>query len=242
MSRLGVAVNMAGLLAACFIGGSIAKFLINRYHLRTPGPSADLDVAVSPDAGAPKLDYYAFLLALLRIHLAIIIGEILGAGLEAAGVRMPLYVSCLVGGIILGNVMPRIAPKLDRPGSDQCLTLIAYVSLGLFYTMTWMSMQLWTAGDFLVFVVVVIIVQVLLTVCYIYLIVFRAMGRDYEAAVISAGFAGIVLGSTATTMAIMTAVAKQYGRAHKAFVVVPLACGIFIDIINSLAITLFAAL
>ena len=81
----------------------------------------------------------------------------------------------------------------------------------------------------------------LLTVCYIYLIVFRAMGRDYEAAVISAGFAGIALGSTATTMAIMTAVANQYGRAHKAFVVVPLA-GIFIDIINSLAITLFTAL
>jgi ESS family glutamate:Na+ symporter len=68
------------------------------------------------------------------------------------------------------------------------------------------------------------------------------MGRDYEAAVISAGFAGIALGSTATTMAIMSAVAKQYGRAHKAFVVVPLACGIFIDIINSLAITVFAAL
>jgi len=43
-------------------------------------------------------------------------------------------------------------------------------------------------------------------------------------------------------MAIMTAVAKQYGRAHKAFVIVPLACGIFIDIINSLSIALFAAL
>jgi ESS family glutamate:Na+ symporter len=108
--------------------------------------------------------------------------------------------------------------------------------------MTLMNLQLWTAGGFLVFVVVVIIVQVLLTVCYIYVIVFRAMGRDYEAAVISAGFAGIALGSTATTMAIMTAVANQYGRAHMAFVVVPLACGIFIDIINSLAITLFTAL
>jgi ESS family glutamate:Na+ symporter len=68
------------------------------------------------------------------------------------------------------------------------------------------------------------------------------MGRDYEAAVISSGFAGIVLGSTATTMAIITAVARQYGRAHKAFVIIPLACGFFIDIVNSLAITLFPAL
>ena len=156
---------------------------------------------------------------------------------------MPLYVTCLAAGIALGNLMPRIAPKLDWPGSDQCLTLIAYVSLGLFYTITFMNMQLWTAGDYLFFILVVIVAQLLLTVCYIYFIVFRVMGRDYEAAVISAGFAGIVLGSTATTMAIITAVARQYGRrAHKAFAIIPLACGFFIDIVNSLAITMFPRL
>ena len=242
VSRLGIAVNMTGLLAACAIGGPIARFLIHRYSLPAPGGSADLDVGISRDAESPKLDYYAFLLTLLRVHVAIIIGQIFGVGLDAVGVSMPLYVTSLVAGIILGNLLPRIAPKLDWPGSDQCLTLIAYVSLGLFYTMTLMSLQLWTAGEFLVFVVVVILVQVLLTVCYIYFIVFRAMGRDYEAAVISAGFAGIALGSTATTMAIITAVAREYGRAHKAFVIVPLACGMFIDIVNSLAITLFATL
>ena len=242
VSRLGIAVNMTGLIAACLIGGPIAKFLINRYQLPTPGPGADLDVGISSEADAPQLDYYAFLLALLRIHIAIIIGQVLAMSLEAVGVLMPLYVCCLAGGIILGNTLPRIAPKLDRPGSDQCLTLIAYVSLGLFYTMTMMSMQLWTAGEYLVFVFVNIIVQLLLTVLYIYFIVFRVMGRDYEAAVISTGFAGMVLGSTATTMAVMTAVARQYGRAQKAFIIIPLACGFFIDIINSLAIALFAEL
>ena len=240
LSRLGIAVNMAGLLAACAIGGPIARLLIHRYRLPTPGGSADLDVGVSRDAEAPKLDYYAFLLALLRIHVAIIIGQIFAVGLDAVGVTMPLYATSLVAGIMLGNLLPRIAPKLDWPGSDQCLTLIAYVSLGLFYTMTLMSLQLWAAGEFLFFVAVVIVVQVLLAFCYIYFVVFRVMGRDYEAAVISAGFAGIALGSTATTMAIMTAVAREYGRAHKAFVIVPLACGMFIDIVNSLAITLFA--
>jgi glutamate:Na+ symporter, ESS family len=223
VSRLGIAINMSGLIAACCIGGPIARFLINRHRLAAPDPRADLDVGFSRDVEAPRLDHHAFLLALLRIHITIIVGQIFGLGIEAAGVRMPLYVSCLVAGIILGNVKPQIAPKLEWPGSDQCLTLIAYISLGLFYAMTLMSMQLWTAGDFLVFVVVVIVVQVLLTI-------------------ISAGFAGIALGSTATTMAVMTAVTNQYGRAHKAFVVVPLACGIFIDIINSLAITLFSAL
>ncbi len=242
VSRLGIAVNMVGLLAACAMGGPIARLLINRYRLSAPGGSADLDVGIARDAQSPQLDYYAFLLALLRIHIAIIIGQAFRVALEAVGVSMPLYVTSLVAGIILGNLLPRVAPKLDWPGSDQCLTLIAYVSLGLFYTMTLMSLQLWTAGEFLIFVIVVIAVQALLTFCYIYFIVFRVMGGDYEAAVISAGFAGIALGSTATTLAIMTAVAREYGRAHKAFVIVPLACGMFIDIVNSLAITLFATL
>ena len=242
VSRLGIGINMAGLIAACCIGGPIARFLINRYRLAVPGPSGNLDVGFSRDVEAPKVDYRDFLLALLRIHVTIIAGQGIGLGLEAAGIHMPLYVSCLVAGIILGNVKPRIAPDLDWPGSDQCLTLIAYVSLGLFYTMTLMSMQLWTAGEFLVFILVVVAIQVVVTVAYIYAVVFRVMGRDYEAAVISAGFAGIALGSTATTMAIMTAVAKQYGRAHMAFVVVPLTCGIFIDIMNSLAISIFTVL
>ena len=242
VSRLGVGINMAGLIAACCIGGPIARFLITRYRLAAPGPSANLDVGFSRDFDAPKVDYRDFLLALLRIHVTIIAGQLFGLGLETAGIIMPLYVSCLVAGILLGNVKPRFAPDLDWPGSDHCLTLIAYVSLGLFYTMTLMSLQLWAAGAFLVFILVVVAIQVLVTVAYITLVVFQAMGRDYEAAVISAGFAGIALGSTATTMAIMTAVAKQYGRAHKAFVVVPLTCGIFIDIINSVAITFFATL
>jgi len=236
MSRLGTAVNMIGLLAACCIGGPITHALIRRHRLATPGPSASLDVGVSRAAPPPQLDYYAFLLALLRIHVAVILGEGLRVALEAAGVLMPLYVTSLAAGLLLGHLLPRMAPKLDWPGSDQCLTLIAYVSLGLFYTMTLMSLQLWTAGAFLGFIVTVMVVQVLLAIAFIWFVVFPAMGGDYEAAVVSGGFAGISLGSTATTMAILTAVTREYGRAQKAFMIVPVACGFFIDIVNSFAI------
>ncbi len=74
------------------------------------------------------------------------------------------------------------------------------------------------------------------------LIVFRAMGKDYEASVISAGFGGITLGSTATAIVNMTAVAKQYGAAHRAFIVVPLVCGFFIDVVNALIINFLVGL
>jgi ESS family glutamate:Na+ symporter len=65
------------------------------------------------------------------------------------------------------------------------------------------------------------------------------MGRDYEASVVSAGFGGITLGSTATAIVNMSAVAKQYGAAHRAFIVVPLVCGFFVDLVNALIINFF---
>ncbi len=65
------------------------------------------------------------------------------------------------------------------------------------------------------------------------------MGKDYESAVICSGFGGITLGSTATAIVNMTAVATQYGAAHRAFIIVPLVAGFFIDLVNALAINQF---
>jgi ESS family glutamate:Na+ symporter len=242
ISRVGIAVNMAGLIAACCIGGPIAKFLIRFHKLETPGPSGDLDVGIARNVPPPPLDYNGFLFALLRVHLAVLLGQLFGWTLEVLGVQMPLYVLCLAAGIVLGNVLPRVAPKFDWPGSNEGLSLISDVSLGLFYTMTLMSMRLWAIEGIAAFIFVVITLQVILTALYTIFIVFPMMGRDYQAVVISAGFVGVTLGSTATTMALMTAVAGEYGRAHFAFVIVPFVCGFFIDIVNSLVISVFAAL
>jgi ESS family glutamate:Na+ symporter len=83
------------------------------------------------------------------------------------------------------------------------------------------------------------ILQALLSVIFTVFIVYRFMGKDYEAAVISSGFGGITLGSTATAIVNMTAVTQQYGAAHRAFIVVPLVCGFFIDLANALIINWF---
>jgi Na+/glutamate symporter len=38
----------------------------------------------------------------------------------------------------------------------------------------------------------------------------------------------------------MTAVARSHGAAHRAFIVVPLVCGFFVDIINALVVQFMA--
>jgi ESS family glutamate:Na+ symporter len=65
------------------------------------------------------------------------------------------------------------------------------------------------------------------------------MGKNYDAAVVSAGFGGISLGATPTAMANMAAVTQRYGASHLAFIIVPLVCAFFIDIVNALLIPLF---
>ncbi|WP_200840534.1 sodium/glutamate symporter [Geminicoccus flavidas] len=113
------------------------------------------------------------------------------------------------------------------------------MSLGLFLTMALMGLQLWELQAAFGFVAVVLALQVGVAVLYTLFVVFPAMGRDYEAAVIGAGFGGLSLGSTAAAIAnIHTAITQQHGAAHRAFIIVPLVCGFVIDIANSLLIAL----
>ena len=112
----------------------------------------------------------------------------------------------------------------------------------MFLTMALMGLQFWELEGLLGFISVVMFFQILLSIVFTVFIVFRLMGKDYEASVISAGFGGITLGSTATAVVNMTAVAKQYGAAHRAFIIVPLVCGFFIDLVNALIINFLVSL
>ena len=48
--------------------------------------------------------------------------------------------------------------------------------------------------------------------------------------------------STATAIVNMTAVTHRYGASPQAFIVVPLVCGFFVDLINALVISFFVGL
>ncbi len=241
--ELGVAANTVGLIAACVVGGPIARFLILRNKI-TPTGDAQLDVGVKREEElTTKVDSYGILWAWLWLNVCLVIGYIINEALEEAGVQLPLFVSCLIAGILIGNARNFILKKDEAyPGAKLGIALISDVSLGMFLTMALMGLQLWELQGLMLFITVVMICQVLLSILFTLLVVFRTMGKDYEASVISAGFGGITLGSTATAIVNMSAVAKQYGAAHRAFIVVPLVCGFFIDIVNALIINFFVSL
>jgi len=241
--ELGVAANTVGLISACVIGGPIARYLITRHKLVTNGDE-QLDIGVEHEKQhTTMVDSYGILWAWLWLNVAMIFGYFLDQALAAGGLQLPLFVSCLIGGILIGNVR-NLALKKDElyPGAKLGIALISDISLGMFLTMALMGLELWELQGLVLFITVVMVFQILLSILFTLFIVFRLMGKDYEASVISAGFGGITLGSTATAIVNMTAVAKQYGAAHRAFIIVPLVCGFFIDLVNAFIINFFVGL
>jgi ESS family glutamate:Na+ symporter len=117
--------------------------------------------------------------------------------------------------------------------------LIADISIGTFLAMSLMSMQLWALVDLAGPILTILGAQFVLAVALNLLVVFRAIGGSYDAAVVCSGFGGISLGSTPTAMANMSAVTQRYGASHLAFVIVPLVCAFFVDIVNAMLIQLF---
>ena len=97
-----------------------------------------------------------------------------------------------------------------------------------------MALQLWALAGFAGTLLAVLAVQTALAIAVSLLVVFRLLGRDYQAAVLTAGYASFALGATPTAIATMTAVTKRYGPCQTAFIVLPLVSAVFVDIANAL--------
>jgi ESS family glutamate:Na+ symporter len=240
--EIGLACATFGLILASLMGGPIAKFLIGRYRL-TPENKEPLDVGVSQQNNEkPTITSLEFLDSILALHVCIIFGIILNEIVKTLGLDLPLFVTCLFAGILITNTIPRSFPRLTRmpwPSRSPTIALIADVSLGTFLAMSLMSMQLWTLIAMAGPIMAILTAQFLFAIAVNLFVVFPALGRTYDAAVVSAGFGGISMGSTPTAMANMSAVAARYGASHLAFIIVPLVCAFFIDLVNAVLIPLF---
>jgi glutamate:Na+ symporter, ESS family len=240
--EVGIATATLGLVIASLVGGPIAGILIARHQLA--GPATPDPVVGLPDDPDHKpvddVSHIGLLRTLLVLNVVILIGYGLDEVVAETGVKLPLFVVCLLVGIVVTNTVPRLLPGIEWPTRTRALALVSDLSLNVFLAMSLMSMQLWTLGGLGLALVVVLAAQSIAAVAYIVFIVFPVMGRNYEAAVISAGFTGISLGATPTAIANMTAVTKLHGACARAFIILPLVSAFFIDIANAFVIGFMA--
>jgi ESS family glutamate:Na+ symporter len=237
-TEIGVACATFGLVLGGLIGGPIAKFLVRRHHLHAECHD-QLTVGFSYREELPKIDVDTMLSSILLVALAVGLASRLKPLIQQAGVGLPDFVICLFGGIILTNTVPAFSPRLKWPAGSAAMALIADLSLGLFLTMSLMSLQLWTLMNLAGPIVAILVVQTILIAFFSIFVVFRLLGKTYDAAVIVSGYAGLAMGATPTAIANMTAVTESFGPSPRAFIVVPLVGAFFIDIANAAIIELF---
>ena len=238
----GIAVATLGLIISCVLGGPLAKYLIEKYRLH-PSSAHPVPIELAPEDDKAPIDKMGVMRAILVVNIAVILGYLVHDWISnATTIKVPLFVPCLIMGMVLSNTVPKLFPRWPWPARTASLDLISSYSLSVFLAMSLMSMQVWTLAKVAGPLLVIVGVQTLLAAIYTLLVVFPALGKDYQAAVLSAGFIGISLGSTPTAIAAMTAVTKHYGPSPDAFVILPLASALFVSLVNVAAITLFLSL
>ncbi len=240
--EIGVAAATIGLVIASLIGGPIASFLMSRHKLESTDDSKLLVGIEYDKEDHTTITHLNIMGSILIIHIAMIFGYVLNELLAEAGLKLPLFVSCMMIAIMMTNTIPMLFKKVAWPAGSNALALISDFSLGLFIAMSLMGMQLWEVADLAGPLFILLAAQVIVTVLFILFVVFPIMGRNYFAAVLSAGFAGFGLGATPTAIANMSAVAKSHGPSPTAFIIVPLVGAFFVDIANSFLLQFFLSL
>jgi ESS family glutamate:Na+ symporter len=254
-ATLAVAAAMAGIVAGGIIGGPIATRLVSRLGVKDgavrPRGAHALARGIVEDQMAEKpaaaptgedVESYGLLKSLVLILVAMWVGSwvsnwITTLDLNGNGVNditLPAYIGAMIVAAVIRNVDD--GTKLIGI-SQRTVDDLGGTALSLFLVMALMTLKLWDLVGVAVPLAVMLVLQVVAIAVVASTIVYRMMGKDYESAVMSGGFCGFMLGTTANAMANMEALVERYGPAPKAFLVVPMVGAFFVDFTNAIIIT-----
>jgi ESS family glutamate:Na+ symporter len=235
--EIGIACATFGLVLGGISGGPIFNYLAKKHNLQPT--TTESETLTSTVVEKTKITVDTAYNVLLAVCIAIGIGLSLHEVSNELGFKLPVFVPCLFGGIILTNTVPYIWKSVPWKSGQPTLALFSDFSLGLFLAMSLMSLQLWTLIDLALPILLLLAAQVLLAALFSIFIVFYALGKSYDAAVMASGYVGLGLGATPTAVANMTAITQKHGASPQAFIVIPLIGAFFIDISNAIIIQLF---
>lgn len=243
---LAVAAAMVGIVAGGVIGGPISTYLVERrLRLAPAGPTSSTLANVAEQqlpamtATAPAgedVEAYVLMKHLVLLVVTVGVGIWVSQWLTGLGMTLPAYIGAMLVAALVRNVD-------DVTGafglSMRVIDDIGNIALSLFLVMALMTLRLWEIAGLVIPLLIILAAQVGLIAVVSLWVVPPVMGRDYDAAVMSGGFAGFMLGTSANAMANMGAMVERYGAAPKAFLVVPLVGAFFIDFANAILITFF---
>jgi len=224
-----------GLVAGSLMGGPVGQMLIKKHKLYNEENKKTQESNVSSSEEV-KTSLPRFASATYQVAIAMSIGTVISWLLSKTGMTLPAYIGGMIVAVIMRNVGDR-TNKITIKSSE--ISIIGEVSLSIFLGIAMITLKLWQLASLAVPFLILLVAQTIFMFLFAYFVVFNVMGRDYDAAVLSSGVCGFGMGATPNAMANMQAVSQKYGFSIKAFLLVPIVGGMFVDFLNSLIITLF---
>lgn len=242
---VGIAAATFGLIFAGLLGGPVAKYLIEKNNLSSKLYTSNLkllknnnanNLSITP-SNSYKLDVLSFLEQILIILICISVGEFISKIVfNTTNILIPSITGCMIISVFLRN----INDKINFVNFDfNVIELLSEISLGLFLTMALMSIDLFKLSNLFGPIVLIVISQAIFIVLFSAFVVFKALGKNLDAAIMVSGIIGHCLGATPNALANMHSVSGSYGYSEKAFIVVPLVAAFLLDIFTMPSIIFF---
>lgn len=221
---VGMAAATCGLVAGGLVGGPVVQHLVRKFNLK-PGTEETEEYVVKDERPVTEK---SFMVQVFLITFCMAIGTFIGEWFSnLTNFALPGYVGAMFTAVIVRNIVDRINPQAINMKE---ISLIGDISLGIFLSMALMSIKLWEIADLALPLFVIILAQVVFIVLFAMFVLFRALGKNYDAAIMVSGFLGHGLGATPNAMANMSAAVGKFGPSRKAYLIVPIVGAFLIDV------------
>jgi ESS family glutamate:Na+ symporter len=224
-----------GLVAGSLVGGPIGNRLIKKKDLlKTRVPVDDTALVEEEEKHHRSISQYAP--AAYQLAIAMGLGTLVSYLLSLTGMTFPIYIGAMIIAAIMRNIA-EYTGKIEIHIGE--INDLGGICLSLFLGIAMITLKLWQLADLALPMIILLTCQVVFMVLYARFVVFNVMGRDYDAAVLTAGSCGFGMGATPNAMANMQVLTDKYGPSVKAFLLIPLIGSMYADFVNSLSITFF---
>ena len=247
-SSITMACATFGLVAGSMIGGPLAEALIRRRHLAEESGTRDIMEGIEGSEASPESkverpqsgerSFRDYSKAVYMLVIAMALGMCLSKLLALTGITFPTYFGALIAACVIRNTVEGFTDGEKILSLDKIVSL-GDICLSLFLGIAMASLKLWELAGLALPLCVILLAQVAFMALFASVVAFRALGKDYDAAVLVSGLCGFGLGATPNAMANMSAVCFKYRYSVNPFIIVPIIGAMFVDIINTFAVTFF---
>ena len=236
--EVALAAATFGLISGCMVGGPFGNFVIKRFRLEDPSLDGQEEAAAASGKSVGTLVSKANVVsAVFMMMLALGIGQGFFLVLKKFGLNLPIHVCAMLAGILVRLALD--ARKNTSEAVYEAIDTVGEFSLGLFVSMSIISMQLWQLAGLGGQLVVLLVAQVVFILIFAYFLTFMLLGKNYDAAVMAVGHIGFGLGAVPVSMTTMSTVCQKYRMSRLAFFVVPVIGGFISNLSNAVIISGF---